>query len=73
MFQKVIDSRPNGLRILETLECGHVVDSVAHSEDGEVDCIACDIEFVAATPERVLKRLREFEPDDSIDCRDYSV
>ncbi len=51
MFQKVVDSKPNGVRILETLECGHVIDSMTPSE--EVDCIACDIEFVAATPERL--------------------
>lgn len=65
MMQKVVDSRPNGLRILETLECGHVIDSVTPSE--EVDCMACDIEFVAATPERVLKRLREFDRADEFD------
>jgi len=41
--------------------------------DGEVDCMACDMEFVAATPKRVLKRLSEFESDGSIDCRDYPV
>ena len=67
MFQRVVDSSQNGLRILETLECGHIVDSAAPSADGEVDCIACDIEFVAATPERVLKRLREFDRADELD------
>jgi hypothetical protein len=58
MMQKVVNSRPDGLRIIETLECGHTNDCVNPSTDGEVDCIQCDLDFIAATPARVLEKLR---------------
>lgn len=41
VVRRVVSSSPNGLRLLEQLECGHTMDSVSPATTGEVPCFEC--------------------------------
>ncbi len=68
MMRNVIESQQNGLRILETLECGHTNDCVNPSVDGRVECIQCDIDVADVLKSiqgatLLVSRLKEFVED----------